>query len=173
MKSINFDRNGQLTYNKSEKANGGSAGLREQITSAIDSQTDVFKLGDYSGSSNINFMQTDAGSVTNGIATYNVQIDFDDFRNAAGFSDSHETAAFSLGLNLSHEIDHKFPTFNPNDTGPGGVIDFVNTFQRQLGLATRDINSGSTSCPSAMCTISFHDQNGQQHLLRWQLENKR
>jgi RHS repeat-associated protein len=173
LKSMNFDKNGQLGYDKNETASGGSAGLRDQITSAINSQTDVFKLGDYSGSTDLNFMDTDAGTVSKGVTTYNTRIDFDDYQSAADLSDPQAMAAFSLGLGISHEIAHEFPSFNPNDTGPGGVIDFVNTFQRQLGLPTRDTNIHSITCLSGTCSIPFHDLNGQQHLLKWQLENSR
>jgi len=83
------------------------------------------------------------------------------------------TRPFSPGLVLSHEIDHKFPAYNPNDNGPGGVIDYVNGIQRQLGLPTRDMSSHTGTCSKGTCSIPFHDQNGQQHLLKWQLENKR
>ena len=173
LKSMNFDKSGQLGYDKNETASGGSAGLRDQITSAINSQTDVFKLADYSGSTDLNFMDTDTGTVSNGVSTYTIRIDFGDYRSAADLSDPQAMAAFSLGLGISHEIDHKFPSYNPNDTGPGGVIDFVNTFQKQLGLPTRDTNIHNITCPSGTCSIPFHDQNGQQHLLKWQLENSR
>jgi hypothetical protein len=37
---------------------------------------------------------------------------------AADHSDTQAMAAFSIGLTLSHEIDHKFPSYNPNDNGP-------------------------------------------------------
>ncbi|WP_263377690.1 RHS repeat domain-containing protein [Granulicella paludicola] len=175
LSSIAFDKNGQLGYDKDETANGGSAGLRDQITSAIDSQANVFKLADYSNDPKLNFMDSDAGSMNanSGQTTYNVRIDFADYANAAGQSDKQAMAAFSLGLGVSHEIDHKFPVYNPRDTGPGGVIDNVNVFQRQLGLATRDINVHNITCPSGTCSIPFHDPGGKERTLRWQLENSR
>jgi hypothetical protein len=96
-----------------------------------------------------------------------------EMETAADHSDTQAMAAFSIGLTLSHEIDHKFPSYNPNDNGPGGVIDFVNGIQTQLGLPTRDLSSHTGTCTHGTCSISFHDQNGQQHLLTWQLESKR
>ena len=81
--------------------------------------------------------------------------------------------AFSVGLVLSHEFDHKFPTFNPTDNGPGGVIDFVNGIQKELGLPTRDLGSHQGVCGHGNCSVSFHDASGQQHLLKWQMENQR
>lgn len=173
LKSVKFDKDGKLGYDKNEKASGGSANLRDQITAAIDSKTDTFKLGDYSGSDNIQFAETDAGSVSNGVTTYNVKFDFADFQNAADHSDTQAMGSFSVGLVLSHEIDHKFPSFNPSDNGPGGVIDFVNGERSQLGLPARDLGSHRGTCSNGTCSVSFHDSNGQQHLLKWQLENSR
>jgi len=78
-------------------------------------------------------------------------------------------------LTLSHEIAHKFPTRNPIDNGPGGVIDFVNGIQRQLGLPTRDLGShtGTYDKGTGMNSITFHDQSGHELLLKWQPESKR
>jgi hypothetical protein len=175
LSSIGFDNNGKLGYDKNEIAEGGSIGLREQITSAIDSQSNIFKLGDYSGDSEVTFINADQGTVdkNTGISTYNIQIDFADYANAAALSDKQALAAFSLGLGVSHEVDHKFPVPNARDTGPGGVIDNVNVFQRQLSLATRDINVHDIVCPSGRCSIPFHDGNGKERTLRWQMENSR
>jgi hypothetical protein len=149
--------------------------MRDQITAVIDSKTDIFRLSDYSGSQDIQFMQTDQGTtdIKTGVTTFNVQIDFADFQNAAGQSDFLAAAAFSVGLVLSHEFDHKFPNFNPTDNGPGGVIDFVNGMQKELGLPTRDLGSHQGVCSHGNCSVSFHDANGQQHLLKWQMENQR
>jgi RHS repeat-associated protein len=175
LNSIHFDETGKLTYDKGETASGGSSKMRDQITAAIDSTTDVFKLGNYSGDDKIQFADTDKGTVNTktGVTTYNVRFDFSDFQNAADHSDTQANAAFSVGLTLSHEIDHKFPSFTPSDNGPGGVIDFVNGIQKQLGLPTRDDGSHEGTCAKGTCSISFHDQNGQQHLLKWQLEGSR
>jgi hypothetical protein len=173
LKSINFDKNGRLSYDKNEKASGGSAGLRAQITSAIDSQTEVFNLGDYSGSPSIDFATTDAGTKAGGVSTYEVQIDFADFRNAADLSDTHAMAAFSVGLNISHEIAHKLPTFIRDDTGDKGVISIINNFQRQLGLSTRDTNVHDITCLTGTCSIPFYNSDGKQQLLKWKSENSR
>src|SRR5262249_54670483 len=109
LNSIGFDKNGRLAYDKSEKANGGSAQLRQAITGAIDDQKNVFQLGDYSNSENIQFASTDAGSFnsTTGITTYQVQLDFADYQDARNLSDTEAIDSFTIGLTLYHEVDHK------------------------------------------------------------------
>jgi RHS repeat-associated protein len=177
--SVRFDKDGQLTYDKNEVAHGGSAKLRDQMTAAIDDKKNGFELGDYSGSRDFSFMNTDPGTNDNntGVTTYQVRIDFADFQNASDHSDTQAMAAYSIGLNLSHEINHKVPGgprgMQTPDEGPGGVIDFVNGIQTELGLPTRDPGSHEALCNNGTCSISFHDQSGGQSLVRWQLEDRR
>lgn len=190
LSSIQFDKNGKLTYDKNEKAQGGSAQLRQGITGAIDDPKNVFQLGDYSGSENIQFALTDAGSVlaNTGVTTYQVKIDFADFRDARNLSDSDALNAFSLGLNLAHEIDHKvsYDPSNPvpvggrRDEGPGGVIANINVAEGQLGLATRAPGShtgrpysGPDSRYKNTYQIQFNNASGKAKFVRWKLENQR
>jgi RHS repeat-associated protein len=195
LSSIHFDNTGKLTYDPNEKANGGSSQVRQAITGAIDDTKNVFAVGDYSGSENIQFASTDAGTVDSStkVTTYQVKIDFADLREARNLSDTEALAAFTVGLNLYHEIDHK-ASYDPNNPipagmatrpdvspGPGipGVIDNVNVGQSQLGLATRAPGahtgqrySGSDSRLKNTYQIEFN-ASGKQKFLRWKLEGER
>jgi RHS repeat-associated protein len=187
--SIHFDQNGRLTYDRNERAQGGSAQLRQNILGAIDDPTNLFQIGDYSNSDNIQFAATDEGSVdlTTGITTYQVKIDFADFQDARNLSDTGALDAFSVGLNLDHEIDHKV-SYDPNnplppggrgDGGPNGVIADVNVAQSQLGLATRapDSHTGQPyKGPDSRLKNTYQIQfnaSGKAKFLRWKLENQR
>jgi RHS repeat-associated protein len=196
LSSIHFDKNGKLTYDPSEKANGGSAQFRQSITGAINDSKNVFQIGDYSGSENIQFAETGAGATTTsnaGVTTYQVKIDFADFRDARNLSDSQALDAFSLGLNLYHEIDHKV-SYDPSNPipagmatrpdispGPGvpGVIDDVNVAQSQLGLASRAPGAHTGQRyngvdPRLKNTYQIEfNASGKAKFLRWKLENQR
>jgi RHS repeat-associated protein len=191
LKSINFDKKtGTFSYDKNETAKGGSAELRQQITGAIDDQKNVFKLNDYSGTESLQFADTDAGTVLSntGVTTYQVRIDFSDFRDAKVLSDKEAIEAFSIGFVLSHEVDHKV-SYDPNnpcplggrpDDGPYGVIADVNLAESQLGLATRSLGShtgqpyhGADSRFKNTNQIQFNDASGQARFLRWKLESQR
>jgi RHS repeat-associated protein len=194
LSSIHFGNNGKLTYDKNEKANGGSAQMRQAITGAIDDSKNIFQIGDYSGSENIQFAGADAGTTNTsnpGVTTYQVKIDFADFRDARNLSDSQALDAFSLGLNLYHEIDHKV-SYDPNNPltaglrpdispGPGipGVIDDVNVAQSQLSLATR-VPGAHTGQPYKGFDTRLKNtyqiesnSGGKAKFLRWKLENQR
>ena len=172
LSSIHFGKDGKLAYDKSEKANGGSADMRAQITSAIDSTTTIFKLGDFSGT-NVAFGETQPRSRVNGVWTFDIRIDFADFKNAADYSDTRVMDAFSLGMVIAHEIDHNFPVGTEADEGADGVIAHINRMQTQLGLPTRDSGSHKGVCDKGNCSISFHDKDNHQLLLKWKLEGVR
>ena len=128
-----------------------------------------------------------------GVTTYQVKIDFADFHDARNLSDSEAVDAFSLSLNLYHEIDHKV-SYDPSNPIPGGmtmrpdispgpgvsgVIDDVNVAQTQLGLATRAPGAhvgqrynGPDSRFKNTHQIEFR-ASGKAKFLRWKLENQR
>ncbi|HEV7643588.1 MAG TPA: RHS repeat-associated core domain-containing protein [Pyrinomonadaceae bacterium] len=197
LQSIAFDTNGKLTYDPNGKANGGSAQLRRAITGAINDHKNIFQLGDYSNS-DINFGLTDAGTKDDksGVVTYQVKLDFADYSNAKGYSDSEAFIGFTIGQTIYHEIDHKV-SYDPNDPippgskggvrpdispGPGlrGVIDNDNIVSRELGLAERvpgahsgePCKSKSALCGPGVYEIPFKI-NGKTKYLRWKLENDR
>ena len=200
LSSITFN-NGVLTYDHNEKASGGSEKLRRAITGAIDDQKNVFRLNDVTGSTSINFQNTDSGTTfqngQGGITRteYEISIDFGDYQNAALYSDNSALEAFSVGDGLFHEIDHKvsydpadpiMPGLQRPDTaldplGPAfmnvldrpGVIQNERMVQSQLGLPLRDNDHVAHPGPNGTFQISFHDKNGNQKFVRWKLEGSR
>lgn len=200
LSSITF-KNGKLTYDKNEVARGGSAELRNAIIGAINDTKNIFQLANFTGS--VQFMQSDAGefNARTGVVTYQIKIDFGDYKDAANYSDSDALEAFSLGSGIYHEITHKV-SYDPNnplpftlengtthytrpdladpfDSNYPGVIDLENVANRQLGLPIRE--STHTATPytgidprfKGTQQIKFKDAAGRDKFVRWKLESKR
>lgn len=191
LKSIRFDENGNLTYDKNEKASGGSAKFRQAICGAIDDKKETFRIGNYNDSPDVNF----AKSVRAGVGVISIKIDFADFADAKNLSDRGALDAFSIGLNLYHEIDH-YSSYDPKNPLPSsgvrddtasaagpGVIDDVNDVQRELNLMIRVPgehngqiypNTGSDKRLTGTRYIEFTDASGRNSkFVRWKLESQR
>jgi len=141
--SIEFDKNNQLRVDPNAGFKGGSAAARTQLMDAINSK-DHFNLQSVD-STRVAFAEVDAGATVVNAQTgqkrtdYTVQIDFGDFNRIRG--DNEAKDAFSIGLVLIHELDHKVYSISdkPNsDTDPGPLENkYLNPIRRDLGLAER------------------------------------
>lgn len=191
LKNLKFV-DGKLTYDPNEVASGGSKTLRDNILGAINDQFNSFILSNASGNESVSFARIEPGAWITGLRTYFIQIDFADYTNAKNFSDSDAYDAFSLGLQIFHEINHK-ATYNAsgetiytfrNDvsTTPKilGVIDVVNLAQAELGLIQRASGAhdavsepGNTSLAPGTLGVQFKDGSGKDKFVRFKKESKR
>ncbi|MBI4854828.1 MAG: RHS repeat-associated core domain-containing protein, partial [Acidobacteria bacterium] len=193
LKSLNFV-NGNLTYDKNEKPSGGSAILQDNILGAINDPNNIYILNDTTDDTSVSFAQADTGTQDSKtrVTKYNISIDFGDFASAKDQSDSRAFEAFSLGLVLFHEINHKATydsdgniidnfrfdvSSNPKAVG---VIDFVNQANKELGLIIRAPgvhkavpNPGNTNLASNTLGIQFKDRDGKDKFVRFKKETNR
>ncbi|MBL8192898.1 MAG: RHS repeat-associated core domain-containing protein, partial [Blastocatellia bacterium] len=198
LKSLIFV-NGKLTYDKNETANGGSKTFRQQIIGAINDSKNAYVLNKASNDQSVSFTNiSPAEKSPPGTQVYNIKIDFADYANAKNYSDSDAYKAFSLGLGLVHEINHRSTYdslgirifgYRP-DIGTAtiskGVIDFVNDINSELGLIQRapgehnaiDFNKANPlikNDPIRQDTlqIRFIDGAGKDKFVRFKRETKR
>jgi len=145
---VYFDNNNNLVIDRSagiaRDANGnflGSADLRANLTDAIETR-DIFNLEHANGSGDVAFADTELTQVTTNaqtnetFRTYRVRIDFSDFNHLTG--DREAIEAFSIGLVVTHEIDHNLYgrlTDTPNGPNNPGPVEtnYINPIREQLG----------------------------------------
>jgi hypothetical protein len=165
LKSIKFDRNGELSYDKSETTGNGSEKFRQAITGAIDDEINVFQLSNYSGSKDVIFAEINEGTTVvttafyegilvekSKLSIYRMRIDFADYENSEKHTSDEVLRSHTIGITLFHEINHKV-SYDPNDPTPAkgvrpdkssrrvrGVIENTNMVRKQLSLMLRKSN---------------------------------
>ena len=134
LKSLRFDENGMLIFNKTEKPEKGSKKFRQLITGAIQDQNNIFEIVNYSNSGEFHFAKIDEGTtialtenkgqriVENGRVTiYRIMIDFADYKNSQRYSHKEVLQSHTIGITLFHEINHKV-SYDLTDPIPAGGI---------------------------------------------------
>ena len=183
--NITFDKNNKLVVDTSAGFKGGSAAARGQLLDAVNS-TDHFNLKSVD-TTKVAFAEVDAGTtVINATGQrrtdYTVQIDFGDFNRVRG--DAEAKAAFSIGLVLIHEFDHKVygVSDQPNsDSDPGPLENkYLNPIRRELGLAERvryEAKAASTGILQSIYRSSSGGNyipfkiSGKEKILHWARDN--
>jgi RHS repeat-associated protein len=180
---IHFDSNNNLVINHDAGiAIGpdgkflGSADMRANLTDAVESG-DIFNLVATNSSDNVAFAENELVLTTRNAQTnvttrtYEVRIDFDDFRNLEG--DEQAKGAFTIGIAAMHEIDHKLygnKEDTPNDlTDPGPIEkNYINPMRAQLGLAQRVHYRATAAGPQQIPYRELRFRlDGRDRLLRW------
>lgn len=192
LKSLAFNKEGELLYDSLETPQAGSGKLRRIITGAIDDTRNIFEIGNYSGFRNIHFAVTDAGTIDidRHVTVYRVKLDFGDFRDMQRYSPKDVLKSYTLGITLFHEIDHKV-SYDPDDPippsgvrpdksskGVRGVIENTNMVRRELSLPERRSDQhrgkkyrGIIATFRNTYQIAFVTSNGKRQQLRWRLRN--
>ncbi|NNE97573.1 MAG: hypothetical protein HKN25_00995 [Pyrinomonadaceae bacterium] len=195
MESIEFDQKGLLSYDGNEQAYKSSKTMRRAILGAIDDKNNIFFISDVSGSRQIQFALTDRGTIDTNtrITSYQVMIDFADFKNSRKYSPVQVSDSYTIGITLYHEINHKV-SYDPNDPIPPsgvrpdlgtksvrGVIENTNAVRKELSLSLRDSKSylaneyrGNNKVYAKTHQVLFRCFRGKLKLyLRWKIEDKR
>ncbi|REJ75275.1 MAG: hypothetical protein DWQ47_07250 [Acidobacteria bacterium] len=189
LRGLEFDEYSSL--HSASEFDEGSPLFREFLLDVIADNRLVFVIENNPGSKLIRFAKTDAGTVDveTGIVEYVIELDAEDFRSCRKLSSREALEAFSIGLVLFHEIDHKV-SYDPNDPMPPsgvrpdvsegelrGVIERTNLIRNELKMALRDpgrhqgeIYRGSLPAFRSTASISFTDQKGKRRLIRWKLD---
>ena len=175
--------NGRLKINVEAGYEGGSEAARTQLLDASTSREKRFNLVSVD-SRDVGFAHVDAGTTyqdgkghQTGPTVYQVSIDFNDYKQLNGDKEAKE--AFSVGINVLHEFDHKLygeASDSPNSaTDPGPIENtYINPIRQQLGLPTRE-NYTAGPVP-AVFQSAYHNSgrqlnfrlNDQHKVLRWQ-----
>jgi len=181
--NIYFDKKtNNLVIDTSAGFKGGSAEARKQLSDAVGATDKIFDLVHSNTDPNVLFAETKGTlSSVDGqgkrIETYEVKIDFDDFKHVSG--DKSAIESYSIGIAALHEFDHNLygpVSDKPNSlTDPGPVENrFINPIRRELGLPERENYVGQPTSsalkpffPNGGSELRFKNAEGKEKYLRW------
>lgn len=183
-KNVYFDKKtNKLVVDTASGFKKGSATARTELLAAATSTSKIFNLKATNDSASVAFAQNVGTGVTKDGSgaiiqeTYDVNIDFNDFKQLKG--DKAAKQAFSIGIALIHEFEHGLHerettgSDSPNSPTDPGPLErtYINPIRSELGLAQRSTYSGvlqSTGKNTGLVELKFKDTNGKSKILRWQ-----